>query len=120
SRELRAMVVIPERAHSLARIADAAELVDAGIDVRVVIVLPQARPEEVAGEAVALRRRVAVVQMDGDLRRPRNVVVIDRQVVPETHQRRDAVVTEESLPRVPSVERPEVRRFEIPVEPVER
>ena len=66
-RERRPVVVEPERVHRFARVAVAAELVDAGVRVRVVVVLEQPGPEEVAGEAVAFRRRMTVVQMDGDL-----------------------------------------------------
>src|SRR5215210_337547 len=66
-RELCTVIVEPEGAHLLPRIAVAAESIQAGIAVRVEIVFPEAGSEEVARETVALRTMVPVVQVDRDL-----------------------------------------------------
>ena len=76
------MVVVPEGAHLLSRVA-------AGGDVRIVLVVEFPRPKEVHGVAVALGRRVAVVEMGGRLRPPEapdRPLVEGRQIVVHADQ----------------------------------
>ena len=53
-RELCTVIVEPEGAHLLSRIAVTAERVETGIAIRIEIVFPETGSEEVAGETVAL------------------------------------------------------------------
>ena len=88
-REVDAVVVVPERAHRLVDVAGRREGLDgeSGQRVRVVLVVEEPRIEEVRGEAVALGRRMAVVEMCRDLR-DAEAHVIRRQLVVHAHEDR--------------------------------
>jgi hypothetical protein len=60
------------------------------VTLRVVLVVEMAALEEVAGEAVAFRRRVPVVQVGADRGQP-EAAVVGLQVVEVAHQNRLAV-----------------------------
>ena len=82
----------------------------------VVVVLEESRREEVAGEAVAFRARVAVVQVDRDLvDAERRVRWRRREVVGEAYQRRHAVKIQRRRRGIPAVERPHVGRQQVRV-----
>ncbi len=66
-RVVDAVVVIPQRVHRFFEVARAGvRRVDAGVDVRVVVVVELAALHEEAGEAVTFGRRVPVVQVGRD------------------------------------------------------
>src|SRR6266540_742441 len=83
--------------------------------------LEQHISEEIAGETVALRRRMTVVQVDRGLRPAKTSVIhLVWQAVLETHERRGAVSVENCLSWEFAVEPPNVRRLQVRVKSVER
>ena len=97
SGEIHRVIMVKQGAQGLARIADAAVAVQAGIDVRIemVLELPRrcqgrsglSRAVVIAGEAVALRRRMQVVQMRADLGRAEPDVILRQHVVDAADER---------------------------------
>src|SRR5215468_11467163 len=98
-RKTSPVIVKPESAHGFERVAVPAEGVNAGIGVCIMVVLEEPGPEEIARETVALRRRMAVVQMDRDLV-PAKAAGGRGQVVFEADERREAIGVENRLGRV--------------------
>src|ERR1041384_1782290 len=105
--EIEHVVVIPERTH---RLVDLAALwyvcgIHAGEDVRVVLIVKLATIPEVAGEAIALRWRVAVVQVRCNLIFSK-ATIISRQIVMIANQDRFAISRDIKWTRNHSVEAP--------------
>jgi hypothetical protein len=103
--EIELVVVIPDGAERLVGVADAAVLVHARIDVRVVVVVVVAPVVGVQRVAVALRGRVHVVQVGRDLVDP-EAQVLRRQIVVDAHEMRLAVARPEHRPGEHAVEAP--------------
>src|SRR6185369_14581353 len=110
-RELGTVIVEPERVHRLLRIADSvatrvsAKSVDTGVDIRIKIVFPETGSEEVAGETVALRAVVTVVQVDRHLI-PAKRGGGRRQVISESDDSGFAISSEECRGWVFTIEAP--------------
>src|SRR5438552_8043293 len=100
--EVHAVVVVPERAHRLVDVAAGGRVdawrglvvrEDSGQDVRVVLVVEVSALEEVARVAIALRRRVTVVQVSADRRQPEAaILILRRQLVEVADQDRLSVM----------------------------
>ncbi|WP_280349649.1 hypothetical protein [Pseudomonas sp. BN414] len=97
--------MVEERAQRLTRVADTVlELIEAGADVAVEVVeeFPrggQRRPRfcqavEIAGETIAFRSCVGVVQVGGDFRRT-EALVVGGQAIADTHNDRLAIARED-------------------------
>src|SRR5438309_1036129 len=99
--EVHAMVVVPECAHRFVDVAGArVGRVNARQDVRVMLVVEVPALEKVARVAVALRRRVTVVQVSADRRQPEAaVLILRRQLVGVADQDRLAVMRHVDGPR---------------------
>ena len=108
------VIVVPESTHLFPWITDsvatriAAKRVDAGVDVRVEIVFPEAAGEEVARETVALRPVVSVMQVDRYLRVAKRIIAVRRRAVPEPHEAGFAVSIQDRWAWIGTVETPDI------------
>src|SRR2546425_9874808 len=83
------MVVIPKRAQRLVNVSSAwVSGKNARQHIGVVLVIELADLEEVAGDAVAFRWRVAVVQVRGCGGQPKSIIVALRQIIEISYQNR--------------------------------
>ncbi|MDT4845766.1 hypothetical protein FQZ97_797620 [compost metagenome] len=105
-REVEGVVVVEQRTQRLARVADAIlELVEAGVDIAVVVILELAgRGQRRTGfdgavvvprKTIALRRRMGVVQVRGNFRGAETDVIL-RQPVVDAQDHRLAIACENS------------------------
>ncbi|MCY1523810.1 hypothetical protein D9M68_587170 [compost metagenome] len=90
--EVEGVVVVEQRAQCLARVANTIlELIEAGVDVAVVVILELARRRQrgagfdgavvVARESIALRPRMSVVQVGGNFRRTEADVILGQRIM---------------------------------------
>src|SRR5262247_1443792 len=82
-REIEAMIVVPKGAKRLPWVAIRGELRvgEPGEHVGIVLVPEEPRIEEVAREAVAFRRGVAIVKMGGGLRYTKSPMICGKVIV---------------------------------------